>query len=137
MHLTMKRVVLTLFFFIAFLASDIKAQSESDKSDFNINNRQIQLTIDTFLDQNEMPEFTLYQNIEVMNFTTDTLFDSRFIKPLLYLGDGIIGQKLNNRFHPRSFPRTVTDFNNAMERRMFDAEPTFQERRSFREFWFY
>jgi len=133
----MKRVVLTLFFFIAFLASDIKAQSESDKSDFNINNRQIQLTVNTFLEQNVIPEFTLYQNIDVRNFRGESLFDSRFVKPLLYLGDGIIGHKFNYRFHPRSFPRTVTDFNNAIERRMFDAEPTFQERRSFREFWFY
>ncbi len=132
----MNKILLFLFIISFLLLSDLKAQTESENQVSDLNNKQIHLTVQNFFEQSEMPELKFHINSVSTKSGEDIFFDSGFIKPLLYLGDGIIGLKLSNDFHPTTFPRTVTDFTRAYENRLFEAEPTLQERRTIRRFWY-
>lgn len=78
-----------------------------------------------------------------ISIQTNTLFHSALTqrnlidvdnKPTLFIlhfGAGIIRNRLNFDFHGAgNFPLSVTDYNNAIRRQMFDAEPTSQQRRN-------
>ena len=50
---------------------------------------------------------------------------------ILHFGAGILRNRLNFDFHGAgNFPISVTDYNNAIRRQMFEAEPTSQQRRN-------
>ena len=132
----MNKILLCLFIISFLLFSDLKAQTESNIEALDLNNRQIHLTVKNFLEHSELPELKFYIDSEFAKSGEENFFDSGFVKPFLYLGDGIIGLKLSDNFHPTAFPRTVSDFTRAYENRLFEAEPTLQERRTIRGFWY-
>ena len=85
----------------------------------------VRLTPEMFSDQLYQPDFTLYLTNNHIQTETKTT------QAFLYIGSEIVRKKFDlGFFTPAPYPRTVTEYSNAVRRQMFDAEPTSQQRRS-------
>lgn len=85
----------------------------------------LRLTPEMFSNQLYQPDFYSYPTSNIQGTETKTT------QAVIYIGSVIIRNKFDlGFFTPAPYPRTVTEYNNAVRRQMFDAEPTSQQRRS-------
>lgn len=126
----MKAFTLFLALFIFTTAGSGFAQFRNlnaDQIDDKKTDKVLRLTLEMFSDQISIPDFTPETQL------TSQFPKSKFSHNLIYLGANILWNKLDPDSGLSSFPaypRTVTEYNNAIRRQMFDAEPTSQQRRS-------
>ncbi|TVR26769.1 MAG: hypothetical protein EA390_14450 [Balneolaceae bacterium] len=126
----MKAFTLFMAFFILTTAGSAFAQFRnlnSDQIDDKEKTTVLRLTPEMFSDQISIPDFTP-DTQEPFQF-----LETKISHNLIYLGASILWNKLDLDPGSSSFsayPRTVTEYNNAVRRQIFDAEPTSQQRRS-------
>lgn len=126
----MKAFTLFMALFILTTAGSAFAQFRNlnpDQIDDKEKTTVLRLTPEMFSDQISIPDFTPDAQEPFQFLETKTSHN------LIYLGASILWNKLDLDPGLSSFsayPRTVTEYNNAVRRQMFDAEPTSQQRRS-------
>lgn len=124
----MKTLILLLTIFLLATAPFIYAQSQNEDQHKNDSIKELttlRLTPEMFYDQLSFPDFTTNKRYEFQ------LTEAKKSQAILFVGSEIIRKKFDlDLFIPAPFPLTVTEYNNAVRRQMFDAEPTSQQRRS-------
>jgi hypothetical protein len=91
----------------------------------------VRLTPEMFSDQLSLPKLSPFPT---NNFQ---LPETKTTQVLLFISSEVVRKKFDlGYFSPAPYPRTVMEYSNAVRRKMFDAEPTNQQRRSPRIFRF-
>ena len=127
----MKAFTLFTALFILTTAGSAFAQFRNlnpDQIDDKQKTTVLRLTPEMFSNQILIPDFTPEASL------TFPFLETKISHNLIYLGTKILWNKLDLDSPGLSsfsaYPRTVTEYNNAVRRQMFDAEPTSQQRRS-------
>ncbi len=122
----MKPIVCILLLFLGLVVSGYSQLRIVDyQDDFVEETTIIRLTPEMFLNDMELPGigFKSEQSIPLLEKKPTILF--------LQFGSGLLRNKLDLDFvGSTNFPLNVTQYNNAIRRQMFDAEPTSQQRRN-------
>lgn len=107
---------------VAQIRADLNTLPESDETTV------VRLTADMFFPQDQ----PLCQSFIPQQITDKAkLTDSRINQSVFFLGSEVLRSSFNMGFFaPAPYPLTVTEYNHAVRRQMFDAEPTSQQRRT-------
>ncbi len=92
---------------------------------------QLRLTPEMFSDQISVPDLAPHRP------DAFKIPETKAAQTVLFIGSEILRSRFDlGYFSPAPYPRTVTEYNNAVRRQMFDAEPTSQQRNRFPLFRF-
>jgi hypothetical protein len=115
---------LTVFLFTATIHGYAQFRSlEVQADDISQQAIQLRLTPEMFSDQLIVPDLAPHR-LDLV-----TIPETKASQAVLFLGSEILRKRFDFGFFiPAPYPRTVTEYNNAVRRQMFDAEPTSQQR---------
>jgi hypothetical protein len=123
--------VFTIFLAFFLLATAVSgfAQFRNTELHQQYDSEQIitlRLTPEMFSDQLSLPQLS---PLSPHGFDNIRILETKAAQAFLFVGSEILRNKFDPGFFtPAPFPRTVTEYNNAVRRQMFDAEPTSQQR---------
>lgn len=128
-----KTIFAGLFLMISF--SDVFAQLRVSVDEIDSSQKyqkiDIRLTPEMFFSDDEIvfqKKFMVQSDTPHRNLID---LENKTTTFMLNFGVGILRNRLNFDFHGAgNFPLSVTDYNNAIRRQIFDAEPTSQQRRN-------
>ncbi|MCC5942023.1 MAG: hypothetical protein JJU37_10825 [Balneolaceae bacterium] len=116
---------LLIFGVVSLGHSQFRVIDEQPDYDFIDKNTVVRLTPEMFLGQLDLYDLSSHNEKQI------PILDAKPTHFILYFGTGLFRNKFDLDFYgPANFPRNITDYNSAVRRQMFDAEPTSQQRRS-------
>ncbi len=117
-------IFLALFLFITAISGFAQFRNLDMHQDHEYEETTtLRLPPEMFSDQLKIPQLAPY------SFDNVRIPETKSAQAFFFVGSEILRNKFDlGFFAPAPFPRSVTEYNNAVRRQMFDAEPTSQQR---------
>lgn len=115
---------LSLFLFVTAVSGFAQFRNiELNQDDEMEQVTTLRLTPEMFSAQISLPQLSPH------GFDNVRIPETKTAQAVLFVGSEVLRNRFDlGFFTPAPFPRTVTEYNNAVRRQMFDAEPTSQQR---------